>query len=152
MNSSSQQIVIRVYGLVINDRNQVLLTDEYLMDMEMTKFPGGGLIPGEGPAECMHREALEEFGQPVEILSHYYTTDFYQKAFFYPNHQLVSIYYKIKFPDPISFEISDTPFAFGERIEGSQSFRWESIKSLNPEDLTFPIDKMVAEMLKKDLG
>src|SRR4030042_4706520 len=98
---------IRVYGLIINDRSQVLLSDEYMLDQRMTKFPGGGLRFGEGPADCIKREAIEEFGQEIEIMKHFYTTPFFQKALFYPDHQLISVYYRIRFPEPVRFRISD---------------------------------------------
>ncbi len=143
------KIIIRVYGLIINDRNQILLSDEFQLGTKMMKFPGGGLEPGEGPADCIKREAIEELGQEVEIISHFYTTDFFQKALFYENHQLVSIYYKVRLKDPIQFKISKKPFDFKEMIDGSQSFRWQSIEDLNIEELSFPIDKRVALMLKE---
>ncbi|MDX2442941.1 MAG: NUDIX domain-containing protein [Bacteroidales bacterium] len=143
------KIIIRVYGLIINDRNQILLSDEFQLGTIMIKFPGGGLEPGEGPADCIKREAIEELGQEVEIISHFYTTDFFQKALFYENHQLVSIYYKVRLKKPIQFKISKKPFDFKEMIDGSQSFRWQSIEDLNIEELSFPIDKRVALMLKE---
>ncbi len=34
---------IRVYALLINEKNEVLITDEFRFGKEMTKFPGGGL-------------------------------------------------------------------------------------------------------------
>ncbi len=150
--TKQEQIIIRVYGLIINDKKEVLLSDEYQMGTDMTKFPGGGLIPGEGPAECIKREAIEEFGQEIEILSHFYTTDFYQKALFFPNHQLVSIYYRIGFKEPVRFEIATKPFAFGNRIEGSQSFRWKKIATLDEHELNFPIDRKVVQMLKEQFA
>ncbi|GAJ02545.1 unnamed protein product, partial [marine sediment metagenome] len=52
-----QHFVVRVYGLIINDKKEVLLTDEYQLGMKMTKFPGGGLEFGEGPVDCIKREA-----------------------------------------------------------------------------------------------
>ncbi len=145
------QFVIRVYGILINDRKEVLLSDEYRFGMEMTKFPGGGLRFGEGPEDCMHREAMEEFGQPVEIICHFYTTGFYQKAMFFDNHQLISIYYRISLPDPVSFKTTVKPFDFPELIDGSQSFRWKDINELKSDDLTFPVDKVVAEILRIEL-
>ena len=30
---------IRVYGIIINDKNQVLLSDEIRLEMHFTKFP-----------------------------------------------------------------------------------------------------------------
>jgi ADP-ribose pyrophosphatase YjhB (NUDIX family) len=144
-------VIIRVYGLVINKTAQILLSDEYQFDRRMTKFPGGGLQFGEGPEDCIKREALEEFGQEVQIIEHFYTTGFFQRALFFENHQLISIYYKIRFMDKLRFRISNKPFDFIEEINGQQSFRWMNIAELTEEDLNFPIDQYVLKMLKNKL-
>jgi 8-oxo-dGTP diphosphatase len=140
--------VIRVYGILVSEHNEVLLSDELRFNTLMTKFPGGGLIPGEGPEDCLRREALEEFGQPAEIISHFYTTGFYQKAMFFENHQLLSIYYRINIPGSIKFKISGKPFDFPDKAEGNQSFRWQAISKLTEDDLSFPVDKHIVKMLK----
>ncbi len=145
-----KHIIIRVYGLVINPEQQVLLSDEFRLGMKMTKFPGGGLELGEGPVDCIKREAIEEFGQEIEIINHFYTSDFFQKAMFFDEHQLICIYYLIKFKKKIKFKLSDKPFDFAELIEGNQSFRWQDIKLLTEKELSFPIDKKVAELLQKE--
>ncbi len=144
----SSNFIIRVYGLIINEKQQVLLSDEFIMNQQMTKFPGGGMQFGEGPADCIRREALEEFGQEIEIIEHFYTTHFFQKAYFFDNHQLISIYYRIRFTEPIRFAISTKPFDFAEMKNGSQSFRWAGIQSLHEDEMTFPIDKYVVGLLK----
>jgi 8-oxo-dGTP diphosphatase len=143
------QYIIRVYALIINDKNEILLSDEYMLDTSMVKFPGGGLEFGEGTIDCLKREAMEECGQTLEVLEHFYTTDYFQPALFYDQAQLLSIYYKAAFTEPIHFRISETPFDFPPNINGSQSFRWKAIDKLDPQELTFPIDQRVAEMLKK---
>jgi 8-oxo-dGTP diphosphatase len=143
-----RHFTVRIYGLVINDSAQILLSDEYALDQKMTKFPGGGLQFGEGPEDCIKREAIEEFGQEIEIISHFYTTGFFQRALFFDDHQLISIYYRIKFREAIRFKISQKPFDFQEKVNGSQSFRWANISSLKEEELNFPIDRYVLEMLK----
>jgi 8-oxo-dGTP diphosphatase len=148
--SESQTIVIRVYALIFNERNEILISDEYVLNTYMVKFPGGGLIPGEGPEDCLKREAVEEFGQEIRILSHYYTTGFYQKALFYPDHQLISIYYKAEFPEKPAFRISEKKFDFAGEINGSQSFRYIPLERLKEEELSFPIDRFVLGMLKGD--
>ncbi len=148
--SNIKHIIIRVYGLVINPEQQVLLSDEFRLGMKMTKFPGGGLELGEGPVSCIKREAIEEFGQEIEIIKHFYTTDIFQKAMFFDNHQLICIYYLVEFKKKIKFKISDKPFDFVELIEGNQSFRWKDIKLLTENELSFPIDKKVAELLQKE--
>lgn len=143
-----ENFVIRVYGLIINGKNEVLLSDEFQMEMKMTKFPGGGLELGEGTIDCLKREFNEECnGQELDDIHHFYTTDFYQKAFFFENHQLISIYYTAKLVDPIKFSVSEKSFDLKKMENGNQSFRWVKIKQLTENDLTFPIDKIVARKL-----
>ena len=141
---------IRVYGLMIDSKQNILLSDEYMLNRYMTKFPGGGLHFGEGPEDCILREAMEEFKQEAEIIRHFYTTGFFQKALFYEDHQLISIYYQIKLKTTPLFRMSENPFDFTAPINGSQSFRWASIENMKEEDLTFPVDKHVLKLLKKE--
>lgn len=136
-----------MYGLFLNEKNEILITDEYQLNMAMTKFPGGGLEFGEGPADCLKREIREEMkGQEIEIVRHFYTTDYYQPGMFRENSQVVCIYYLARFVTPLTFAVSDSPFCFPEMKNGSQSFRYISIEKLN-ETLTFPTDKVVAKLL-----
>jgi ADP-ribose pyrophosphatase YjhB (NUDIX family) len=144
-----KQFNIRVYAIIINEKSQILLSDEYVLDQKMTKFPGGGMHFGEGPVDCLCREAREEFGQELEIISHFYTTHFFQRALFYADHQLISIYYRARFKETPGFKISERPFDFPQWINGSQSFRWADIASLEEEDLSFPIDRHVLGLLKQ---
>jgi 8-oxo-dGTP diphosphatase len=139
---------IRVYALIINNRNQILLSDEYVLDQRMTKFPGGGMHFGEGTIDCLRREAIEEFGQEIEIIAHFYTTHFFQRALFYVDHQLISIYYTAKFREPPRFKISSKPFDFPDGMNGSQSFRWADINRMREEDLSFPVDRYVIKLLQ----
>jgi 8-oxo-dGTP diphosphatase len=139
---------IRVYAIIFNDkRDSILVSDEFQRNMRMTKFPGGGLKLGEGTLDCLRREAIEEFGQEINIISHFYTTDFFQKALFYEDMQLISIYYVAAFKEPPKFKISILPFDFGENENGKQSFRWIKIKDIDSSVFTLPIDQKVGEML-----
>jgi 8-oxo-dGTP diphosphatase len=144
-----KQFVIRVYAIIINQHNEVLLSDEYVKNTDVTKFPGGGLEWGEGTIDCLKREAMEEFGQEIEVLEHFYTTDFFQKALFFEETQLVSIYYRARFVEPLRFIISAKPFDYPNIMNANQSFRWKSLKTLSADEFTFPIDKKVALMLRK---
>ncbi len=145
-----ENFIIRVYGIIINKNQEVLLSDEYLLGIKMTKFPGGGLKFGEGPIDCLKREFSEECnGQEIKDITHFYTTDFYQKALFFENTQLISIYYSAKLEMPLKFKVSGKPFNFQEEINGSQSFRWVKINALHEADITFPIDKFVAGKIKQ---
>jgi 8-oxo-dGTP diphosphatase len=139
---------IRVYAVIINDDNQVLLTDEFRLGIKMTKFPGGGLKFGEGTIDCLQREAIEEFGQDIKIIDHFYTTDFFQPTFHRNDQQLISIYYLAEFSEKIHFKISKRKFDFEKLYDGVQSFRWIKMTELTPEDVTFPVDKKVAALIR----
>ena len=151
-NQLPTRFTIRVYGLIINDQNRVLVTDEFQLNMKMTKFPGGGLDFGEGTIDCLRRELLEECGHEIDEIHHFYTTDFYQKALFWEDYQLISVYYMAKLKKPVVVRISDQAFDFTELKNGNQSFRWIPIEKINSEDFTFPIDKHVAHLLKEYLN
>lgn len=138
---------VRVYGILIKNK-AVLLSDERLNKHQFTKFPGGGLEFGEGPADCIIREMKEEIGLDYAIQAHFYTTDFYQESVFNSQHQIISIYYLLEGPEPEENLISSTIFDF--KSEGdAQRFRWIKVSELKEEDVTFPIDKKVIGLIKK---
>jgi 8-oxo-dGTP diphosphatase len=115
----------------------------------MTKFPGGGLLFGEGPVDCLRREFSEECnGQEIKNIRHFYTTDYFQKALFYKNHQLISIYYMADLKLPLRFKISEKPFDFDTMLNGNQSFRWLNLASATSDMLSFPVDQLVLAKLK----
>ena len=145
----SGNFTIRVYGIIINHKKEILISDEFQLGVKMTKFPGGGLDFGEGTIDCLKREFKEECnGQEIENIRHFYTTDFYQKALFYENTQLISIYFLADLQKPIQIKISKKTFDFEKMENGNQSFRWIKIKNLNIDEFTFPIDKFVVQKLK----
>ncbi len=43
------QFTVRVYGIMFNEKKQVLVSDEYIRGGYYTKFPGGGLEFGKAP-------------------------------------------------------------------------------------------------------
>ena len=143
------RFIIRVYGIVINKNNEVLISDEFLLGMKMTKFPGGGLKFGEGLVDCLKREINEECNrQEIQNIRHFYTTDFYQKALFYENSQLISVYFLADLKVPLKVKISNKPFDFEIGGKQTQSFRWAGIQDIKEDDVTFPIDKIVLKKLK----
>lgn len=137
---------IRVYGIFIKNQ-QLLICDEVFRGEKITKLPGGGLEYGEGTIECLKREFKEEFNLKIEVTEHFYTTDFFQKAQYFKNTQLISIYYYIQPLEPIKIPTSLTPIAANE--ECPQNLRFVPLHQIEKENLTFPIDKKVVTMLKK---
>ena len=81
---------------------------------------------------------MEETGNKVEVLEHFYTTDFFQVSAFNSKHQLISIYYKVKF-----LEIEDYPTSKKPNFNNDIQFRWVDIDKLSENDLTFTVDKIV---------
>jgi 8-oxo-dGTP pyrophosphatase MutT (NUDIX family) len=151
-------IVIRVYGILINEEKQVLVSDEWIRGDYFTKFPGGGLEFGEGTKECLQREFIEEMNLSIEVGEHIYTTDYFQRSAFNASHQIVSIYYQVKALEPIAVTLKDTPFHFDEEqikiYESAQqieSFRFINWLEFSPENMSLPIDKIVAGLVKEKL-
>lgn len=138
---------VRVYGILLNEQHQLLITDEYHFGKKITKFPGGGLHFGEGTIDCIKREMLEETGIKAEVIRHFYTTDFFQQSAFNRNHQIISIYYLIRAVNPIKLSVKEKVFDFDSLTEGAQVFRWIARDGLKKEDFTFPIDQKVAGLL-----
>src|SRR6188768_377720 len=96
---------VRVYGILMNDKKQVLVSDEYIRGAYYTKFPGGGLEIGEGTRDCLKREFKEEMNLEVAIGEHIYTTDFFQQSAFNTAHQILSIYYLVTALEEISVSL-----------------------------------------------
>lgn len=140
---------VRVYGILINDQNQILVADELIKGSETTKFPGGGLELGEGPREGLVREFQEECGVDVVVTDHFYTTDFFVPSAFDPDSQMISIYYLCTCTDWQNIKVSEKKFDYVS-IDGkdAESFRWVATKDLaNETDVRLAIDKVVLEML-----
>lgn len=153
-----KQFTIRVYGILYNEYNQVLISDELVKGIRLTKFPGGGLEYGEGTKDCVVREYMEEMNLHIKVLSHYYTTDFYQESAFNPSSQIISIYYKVQALEPLKVLTSNVPYNFTKQqlaayntSQQIEAFRWLSIPQATTNDVTFAIDKVVLQMLINNL-
>ncbi len=147
---------IRVYGILINANREVLVSDELVRGMKLTKFCGGGLEFGEGTIDCLKREFLEEMNLRVEILKHLYTTDFYQQSAFNPAHQIISIYYLVKALEDITVPLRTNPFEFDSRqikayeeTGETEAFRFIPWNEFSEDTVSLPIDKIVARMIKE---
>ncbi len=147
---------IRVYGILLNEHSQVLVSDEYIRGMYITKFPGGGLEFGEGTRDCLRREFMEEMKLKVKVAGHIYTTDFYQESAFNPGHQIISIYYYAEALEPIAVPLRTKIFDFDEQqlktyaeTGETETFRFINWEDFTDESVTLPIDKIVTKLLKE---
>jgi 8-oxo-dGTP diphosphatase len=152
INNINNQIVnrfnIRVYGFLLNQNNQVLISAENYMNKQFIKFPGGGLEFGEGTKDCLIRELKEEANIDIQIVKHLYTTDFFIASVFKKTDQLISIYYQIKLQnesDAEKFQLGTPNFP---NTATKESLAWMPLNDINQELLTFPIDKKIIQLVK----
>lgn len=134
------RFTIRVYGFLLNENQEVLISDERELGLEFSKFPGGGLEYGEGVLEGLKREFSEECGVDIEILRHVYTTDFFVKSAFNDD-QVIGIYYLVRHKGTLHGRFSDRHFDFEQGRNLDQVFRWVSVERLREQDLTFEMDR-----------
>jgi len=139
---------VRVYGLLINKQNQILISDEEEYGIRFSKFPGGGLEYGEGLIDALKREFIEECELEVEVTEHFYTTDFFIKSAFNES-QIISVYYLVKPMTEIKLSFKEAVFDFDEEGDIRQAFRWRNLRELCVDDVTFPTDQRVVELLRE---
>ena len=155
----SLTLTVRVYGILMNEKKQVLVSDEYIRGEYYTKFPGGGLEIGEGTRDCLKREFIEEMNLKVSIGDHLYTTDFFQISAFNNAHQILSIYYEAIALEPIRVALKSKEFDFDEqqlqvyeKTRQIESFRLVDWEHFSSQQVTLPIDKIVADLVKEKKG
>jgi ADP-ribose pyrophosphatase YjhB (NUDIX family) len=128
---------VRVYGIWIHE-GKLLVNEEFIRGKDVIKFPGGGLDLGEGTIDGLKREFQEELQIDIEVLEHFYTTDFYQHSA-YDDSQVISIYYLVSGEDP-AFAITNH--------EANERTYWMPLHEVSEATFTLPIDKAVGKMLQ----
>ncbi len=149
-----KKVIIRVYGILIDDNRRVLVSDEIIKGKFYTKFPGGGLELGEGIKDCLIREFKEETNLNIQVDKHLYTTDFFQRSAFDATHQIISIYYLVSAENTTILGTKNKIFDFSEEQLSNTSnqtevFRWINWEELNENSVSLPIDKIVVNLLKE---
>jgi 8-oxo-dGTP pyrophosphatase MutT (NUDIX family) len=147
---------VRVYGVLLDADNGLLVSDEFIRGQYITKLPGGGLEVGEGTRECLQREFFEETKLIVNVGEHIYTTDFYQLSAFNQRDQIISIYYRVHHHGPVQLELKDPPFDFAphhiaDATGESEVFRWIPWETIHPDCMTLPIDKVVMDIIRQQV-
>jgi ADP-ribose pyrophosphatase YjhB (NUDIX family) len=150
---------LRVYGVLLGQNKEVLVSDELIRGGCYTKFPGGGMEFGEGTRECLKREFKEEMDLEIAVGDHLYTTDYFQMSAFHPDQQIVSIYYWVTALEPIRAPLRQKPFDFDDREmkmyaekKETETFRFIARPDFSEESVTLPIDKIVAQLILASLN
>lgn len=147
---------VRVYGVLLDADNGLLVSDEFIRGQYITKLPGGGLEIGEGTRDCLRREFMEETGLTVAVGEHIYTTDFFQISAFNQRDQIISIYYRVHPEGSINIEVKQQPFEFAPHQIAdpkgeSEVFRWIPRQNIHPDCMTLPIDKVVMDIIRQQV-
>ena len=143
---------VRVYGILIDSQNRLLVSDEFIRGAFITKLPGGGLEIGEGTREGLAREFMEEANLEITVGEHFYTTDFFQISAFNNTDQIISIYYLVHSDKTETIAAKEKAFDFAPEqvadITGTaEHLRWIHLNELTEEEMTLPIDKVAIKML-----
>jgi 8-oxo-dGTP pyrophosphatase MutT (NUDIX family) len=93
---------VRIYGIHLSDKDEMLCTLETIQGRVYRKFPGGGLEFGEGIDDCLRREFLEELNLDVQIEELLFINRDQVISAFKPSEQVISVYYKVSPLTPIS--------------------------------------------------
>jgi 8-oxo-dGTP diphosphatase len=136
---------LRVYALLINEKQEILLSDENRFGKFFTKFPGGGVEHGEGIQDALFRELQEELHLEISRADFFYFNEFHQASAF-DQSNLVAFYYIVniqKAAVQLQEEGYTIPFEQEQELQ-----RWKAVQELQKDELTFPIDQKVLEKLK----
>jgi len=88
---------LRVYALIINEFDEILISDECRFGKFFSKFPGGGVESKEGIKDALFRELKEELNLDVPQAEFFYVNDFHQASAF-DSSSLIAFYYCIQLP------------------------------------------------------
>ena len=143
---------VRVYGILIDEQQRLLVSDEFIRGNYITKLPGGGLEIGEGTRDGLAREFMEEANLEVRVGDHFYTTDFFQISAFNHTDQIISIYYYVHADDTHKIIAKEKAFDFLPEqvadVKGTaEHLRWITLNELNETMMSLPIDKVAIKML-----
>lgn len=140
---------LRVYALITNEFNEIIVSDECRFGKFFTKFPGGGVEDGEGILAALKRELSEELNLTEYALPQFFYFNEFHQASAFDSSNLVAFYYWVSIrKNELSFSSEPHGIPFFEEQEKQ---RWVALSELETSNLTFPIDRIVLEKFQKEL-
>lgn len=141
----------RVYGILINEKDELLLSHEEIEGFKFTKLPGGGIKFGESPPEALKREYREEVDINVEVGNLVFAGDVFIQNRFIPEEQVITLYYYVKYDDWKNIKLKAAAHhSLGK--ENKIKHEWKPLKEINEDTFTFVSDKRLAEKVIKEIG
>ena len=135
----------RVYGFLINNSKQVLVSAERFNGIPLIKFPGGGVEWGEGLQEALIREFKEELKISIGVKENIYFNDFPVESAIDKRYQVQAFFYHVEPLEPMRFS---TVLSLEPPEKNTENFIWVDLKNLNEELFTYEIEKEAVKALR----
>ena len=135
----------RVYGFLINNSRQVLVSAERFKGIPLIKFPGGGVEWGEGLRDALIREFKEELKISIRVNENIYFNDFPVESAIDKRYQVQAFFYQVEPLEPMRFS---TVRSLEPPEKNIENFIWVDLKNLSEELFTYEIEKQAARALK----
>ncbi len=125
--------VIRVKGLLINDKNEILLG----YSNNTYQFPGGHLEFGETIKDCLKREIKEETGMDVNIkdLDPFMSIKYFSKNYFNTGKNRCNRLYYFVVKTNNKINLDETNYT-KEEIAGNYTLKYINLKDVEQELLS----------------
>jgi ADP-ribose pyrophosphatase YjhB (NUDIX family) len=137
---------LRVYGILINENQEILISKEHYKGISFTKFPGGGLCLGESLPDGLIREFKEECNLDIKVEKLLHVTDTFVRSAF-DNSQVIGVYYKVR---ALNSDLNKELKMENHDVQNDsfQLFHWVPISKLSVEDFYFEMDRDAWRQIK----
>lgn len=106
---------------------------------------------GESPVECLKREFQEELALEVRVDELLNVPDFVVVNYFHPEEQVLVLHYLVSAVQDDALQDLNLGNKNLESLDELNRIRhgWKSLKTLSPEQLTFPADRAAVRALRQ---
>lgn len=137
---------LRCYGIWMHE-GKVLTSSESYKGFEFNKFPGGGVIWGEGLKNTLKREFKEELSLDIEVGDLLYLNTHFLPSKFDEKDQLQIFYFKVIPTNAPEWMLAKSEFVANE---DDITFRWLSVDEDLISHFSLPLDIELCKKLTKD--
>ncbi|MCC7430438.1 NUDIX hydrolase [bacterium] len=136
----------RIYG-ILQQEKKILVSREKYGEIEILKFPGGGIELGESPENALIREFLEEANAKIEVLDFFHVSKQLQKSIFTPT-QVIALYWKVRLCENEKITVHENLIPIPEKTDAFYQLFWKEISEITEDFFTFATEKEVARKIK----